>query len=108
MSLSASAGLALSSHRSNFAPQVAKTNQEDPKVNNEELLKKKREEKEKQINPFDISQEQLNAQMASIGNPIQSAPTETLGTMAYTGGGAEAAGTMAYTGSGISTLNCVA
>ncbi len=107
MSLSASAGLVLSNHKSNFAPQAAKTNQEHPKANNEELLKRKKEEP-KQVNPFDISQEQLNAQMAAISNPIQSAPAETLGTMAYTGGGAEAAGTMAYTGSSVASINCVA
>ena len=107
MSLSASAGLVLSNHKSNFAPQAAKTKQEPQKANNEELLKRKKEEP-KQVNPFDISQEQLNAQMAAISNPIQSAPTETLGTMAYTGGGAEAAGTMAYTGSSVASVNCVA
>ena len=41
MSLSASAGLVLANHKSNFAPQAAKTNQEHPKANNEELLKRK-------------------------------------------------------------------
>ena len=49
-----------------------------------------------------------NEQFAAATNPIQSVPTETLGTMAYNGGGAEAAGTMASAGSSVSSVSCVA
>ncbi len=80
---------------------------EAPKANNDELLKKKEPEKP-QVNPFDYSPEELNAQFAAVSNPIQSVPTETLGTMAYTGGGAEAAGTMASAGSSVTSVSCVA
>ncbi len=103
MSLSASAGATLAAPSKNF---VLSPKNQTPKINNDELLKKKEPEKP-QVNPFDYSPEELNAQFAAASNPIQSAPTETLGTMAYTGGGAEAAGTMASAG-GVSSISCVA
>ena len=102
--LSASAGAALATSNRGFVLTPQKQN---PQIDNNELLKKKEPEKPA-ANPFDISPEELNAQFAAATNPIQSVPTETLGTMAYNGGSAEAAGTMASAGSSVSSVSCVA
>lgn len=77
-----------------------------PKMDSD-LLKKK-EDQPQTPNPFDMSPEEIGAKMATYANPVQSAPAETLGTMAYSSGGAEAAGTMASAGGSVSSVSCVA
>ncbi len=107
MSLSASAGATLAAHQKGFIFNTPKANANVNK--NNEFLKKEEPQKQ-QVNPFDYSPEELSAQFAAVTNPVQSVPTETLGTMAYTGGGAEAAGTMASAGNSgsVSSVSCVA
>lgn len=104
MSLSASAGVTLGVHQKGF---IFNTPNNNTNVSKNNELPKKEELQKPQVNPFDYSPEELNAQFAAATNPIQSVSTETLGTMAYTGGGAEAAGTMASAG-GTSSISCVA
>ncbi len=103
MCLSASSGLALANHSGNFAPKLTNAN----KAHNINNQNKKKEEPQK-ANPFNISQAQLNAQIAAKETAVQSAPTETLGTMAYNGSGAESAGTMASAAPSGSGMSCVA
>ena len=98
--------LSASANVTNNRPFVLGSKPQVTPKNDLEHLKKK-EEKPQVVNPFDFSPEEISAKMASYSNPIQSTPTETLGTMAYSGGGAEAAGTMASAGS-VSSVNCVA
>ncbi len=106
MSLSASSGLVLASHKNNFMPQLTKTNEKHHDNNIDHDLKKKKEEPQK-VNPFNISQEELNSQMAALTKPVKSTSTETLGTMAYNNSGAESAGTMAKANN-IANFSCLA
>lgn len=103
MSLSATSGLVLANHKSNFNPFLSQANKK-----NLNLFENKKKEEPKTVNPFNVSQEQLNAQIAAKTNYVQSAPTETLGTMAYNGSGAESAGTMASAAGSVSSVSCVA
>lgn len=77
------------------------------KQNDNKLIKEKREEQKAASNPFDVSQEEINAKMAAYTKavpPVDS--TETAGTLAF--GGAETAGTMANAGANAATTSICA
>ena len=106
MSLSASSGLFLANRSGNCAPKMTTGKNDAAIVKNDFLYKKQEPQK---VNPFNVSQDELSSQIAASNAAHESVSTETLGTMAYNGGGAEAAGTMASAGSSSSSsVSCVA